>query len=101
MITPTQIRSHVQEYLDGRISGADLVKCVDDAVSTDAVYDYSDALQKIIMRYQDLFSLYVDDGAKRLEHPSYYGPTELQVLVRDLGRELAGVDLGGEEGVAR
>lgn len=101
MITPLRIRSQVRDYLAGRISGADLVACVDNAVSTDAVYRYSEVMQKIIMRYQDLFALYVDDVTKRLEHPSYYGPEELRLVASDLGRELDDLDLESEAGLAR
>lgn len=88
MITPAQISSCVQEYLSDRIRGTDLVNYIDDAVSTDAVYEYSQELQKLIMIYQDLLALYVDDPIRRLEHPAYYGPEKLRVFASDLKQEL-------------
>ncbi|HEX8582957.1 MAG TPA: hypothetical protein VF680_00935 [Allosphingosinicella sp.] len=67
MITLDEISKRIDNYLHNIIDGVDLVNCVDDAVSTDAVYDYDDKAQAIIMKYQDLLALYVDNAVSRSE----------------------------------
>lgn len=101
MITPLQIRSQIRDYLSNRVSGIDFVKCIDDAVSSDDVYEYDKELQNLILKYQDLLALYVDDPTKRLKHSAYYGPENLRTLAEELGRKLDAFDLGSDEERAR
>lgn len=89
---PEQIKLRVQEYLDGTICGSSLVDYIDGLVYNDVVYDYNEKIQELILRYQDIFALYVEDPNKRIEHVSYYGPKKLLVFARDLKQELDDLD---------
>jgi hypothetical protein len=101
MIKPRQIKMKVQEYLDNNIPGDDLIRCIDDAVFTDSVYEYSDCLRDMILRYQDILALYVSDPIKRSESSAYYGPEKLRVVVTDFRKELDTFDLSAEGAKAR
>jgi len=78
-------------YLDGQVTGKDLVRTVDDIVSSDAVYETNKVVEEIILKYQDKMSLYVEDAQQRSEHPAYFGPVELRRIATELKRDLEAV----------
>jgi hypothetical protein len=88
MISISEIKLRVQAYLDNKMSGSDLVNCIDGTVSSDDVYDLDQRSQNIIMKYQDLLALYVEDPVKRQESSAFYGPDRLKDIVRNFRREL-------------
>jgi hypothetical protein len=88
MITLRDIEAGISKYLSGKIAGKQLVNLIDDAVSSDDVYEYETRLLETILASQDTFALYVEDPTKRSEHPSFYGPDQLKNVVVDLQREL-------------
>jgi hypothetical protein len=89
MITAEQILIAVNEYLNGDRNGKSLVDLVDDAVSSDAVYNLTADLQKLILEFQDALAFYVPDPERRKESSSYYGPDQLNVLARKIRQELS------------
>lgn len=88
MITVQQIQAALSDYFSGRASGSSIVDLIDDAVSSDAVYEYEDRIQHIILEYQDILAYYVDDPVKRLESTSYFGPDKLKTTLFDLNQDI-------------
>lgn len=88
MITPDQISSKISNYLDDIIGGREMVSYVDGVVSSDAVYDYDEKVQAVVMKYQNLLALYVDDPVKRLESSAFYGPDKLRSIATHFKQEL-------------
>jgi hypothetical protein len=93
MIKPDHIRKQIEDYLNGCVSATDLISYIDTAVGDDDVYSYEQNICDIIMKYQDLLALYVEDPVKRQESASYYGPDRLKAIVDELRQELACCDL--------
>jgi hypothetical protein len=101
MISVDKIRWRIQSYLDDNVTGSDLINCIDDAVSSDDVYKFSQQEQNIIMKYQDLLALYVEDPVKRQESSAYYGPDRLRDIVMNFRRELANLDRNTGRGISQ
>ena len=91
MITPNDIKEIIRGFLLGSMRVIDLVEIVDEAVSSDDVYEYPEPIMNEIMNFQDVAALYVDDEVKRSESNAFFGPDKLTELARRLYNNLEGL----------
>ncbi len=89
MITLSKITHDVKKYLSGDLQANSLISVIDDAVSSDSVYDYPGNARDLILRYQDILSYFVEDEEKRNESSSFYGPDKLKAIVSNLESDIA------------
>jgi len=92
MISLNDINAQILQYLSGRTGGEQLIACIDDAVSNGDVHEYQSDAQRVILQFQDILALYVEDPTKRSEHDSFYGPKRLKSVVLDLQRSIRAIE---------
>jgi hypothetical protein len=69
----------IDRYLSGQISGARLVRFVDDLIGDDRVGEYPQSLRELVDRFQEELSLYINDHPSRTDlAEGYYGGVELR-----------------------
>jgi hypothetical protein len=88
MTSLEDISRAIRDYLSGQLDGDTIVTLIDDAVSSDAVYQFSNPAQEIILEYQNILALFVSDDTKRLDSSLYYGPNQLRENLSDLYNKL-------------
>lgn len=78
----------ISNYLAGNLSGAGLVKVVDDLIGEDVISDFPQELVDAVDALQDDLALYVRDEATRNESPVYFGEAELREKMATFMRRL-------------
>lgn len=81
MISESGLVSSIEDALSGKRPLDDIVKLVDDAVSSDAVYDYTDNTQRLVLELQDNLAFYVENDEARRECEEYYGKDKLRMYL--------------------
>ncbi len=80
----------MQAYLCGKAPARDVVRAIDEVVSSDQVYDLPSDVKQAILDLQDRTAMYVADAARRSEFPGYIGDTELRELIEAFLRKYEG-----------
>lgn len=71
----------MQQHLEGKISGADIVRAIDDFVANDHVYRLPEEICKRVLSLQDNVAFYVESPVERKEYPAYFGGEKLKEIV--------------------
>ena len=96
--TIDEVAVSARRYLEGQMSGRDLVRIVDDFVAANRAHDLDTSSRSAIDSFQDQIALYVPDEQSRSEAPTmYFCDDELKRLAEHFLREL-GKEVGGKGG---
>ena len=77
-----QIRDNCSRYLNGRISGREVVRNIDDLMEDQLPDDLPDSVLNALHSFHDDLALYVEDETERNKEAAYYGPEELSSKLR-------------------
>jgi hypothetical protein len=74
----------LEKYLEGKITGSEMVHRYNDIIVRDAFSeDFDNYFMNALDEFDDDISMYVENPEWRKEHAGYYGNEELKVKARE------------------